>query len=69
MNERIKELSEKAKDYAIEQYGPQRRGEQVWNPLTYETKFAELIVKEVLERKGDRWSDLDIKEYLGVKDA
>lgn len=42
----IAELSKQAMDYAIEQYGPQRRGESVWNPLTYEEKFAELIINE-----------------------
>ena len=49
MNERIKEISKKAMDYSIEQYGPQRSGEQVWNPLTYEKKYAELIIEECIK--------------------
>jgi hypothetical protein len=46
MNENIKRLAEKAMEYAAEQYGPQRQGEKVWNPYTYDQKFAELIVQE-----------------------
>jgi hypothetical protein len=46
VNRKIKELSEQAISYAAEQYGPQRRGEQVWNPATYDQKFAELIIDE-----------------------
>ena len=48
MNNLIKELSKQAMDYAAQQYGPQRRGEQVWNPDVYDQKFAELIVNNCL---------------------
>lgn len=44
--ELISRLSKQAMDYAAEQYGPQRDGEQVWDPYTYDKKFAELIIAE-----------------------
>lgn len=47
MNERIKEIAKKATDYAAEQYGPQRQGEKVWSPYTYDEKFAELFLDEI----------------------
>lgn len=46
MTDRVAQLSKIAMDYAAEQYGPQRAGEKVWDPLTYDRKFAELIVRE-----------------------
>lgn len=42
-------MSQQAIDYAAEQYGPQRKGEKVWDPLTYDKRFAELIVWECLK--------------------
>ena len=46
MTDIIAKLSKQAMDYAAEQYGPQRAGEKVWDPLTYDRKFAELIIEE-----------------------
>lgn len=46
MSDLIRKLSEQAMEYAAEQYGPQRKGELVWNPYTYEMKFSELIIAE-----------------------
>lgn len=48
MTDRVKELSKIAMDYAAEQYGPQRAGEKVWDPLTYDRKFAELIATDII---------------------
>lgn len=48
MTDRIALLAKKAQDYAAEQYGPQRAGEQVWDPLTYDRKFAELIAMDCI---------------------
>lgn len=48
MNDRVAKLSKQAIDYAAEQYGPQRAGEKVWDPLTYDRKFAELIVMDCI---------------------
>ena len=48
MTDRVKELSKIATDYAAEQYGPQRAGEKVWDPLTYDRKFAELIATDII---------------------
>ena len=47
MNERIKELAEQAMDYADENF----KGESTWYEVSewyevYESKFAELIVRE-----------------------
>ena len=78
---KIKELSDKAQAYAVEQYGQQRKGEQVWQPSVYDLKFAELIVEECIQVAGpedayqDEWfkaktdSVLKIKEYFGVKNV
>lgn len=43
----IKRISKQAMEYAAEVYGPQRRGELVWDPMTFEKKFAELLITEV----------------------
>lgn len=48
MTDRIALLAKKARDYAAEQYGPQRAGEQVWDPLTYDRKFAELVAMDCI---------------------
>lgn len=53
MNAIFKKLSKQAMDYAIEQYGPQRKGEQVWNPDVYDQKYAELIVLECIKIAHD----------------
>lgn len=81
MNNLIKELSKQAMDYAAQQYGPQRRGEQVWNPDIYDQKFAELIVLQcanhcdlLLDRNiSSEWSRAThdcsraIKQLFGVQ--
>lgn len=70
MNEHIKSLSQKALDYAAEQYGPQRRGEKVWNPLVYDEKFAELLVRACIDialANDDPFTAVDIGNYFGVK--
>jgi len=46
MTDIIAKLSNQAMDYATEQYGLQRAGEKVWDPLTYDRKFAQLLVEE-----------------------
>jgi hypothetical protein len=48
MVDRVAMLSKQAMDYAAEQYGPQRAGEKVWDPLTYDRKFAELIAMDCI---------------------
>lgn len=48
MNDRVSKLSKQAMEYAAEQYGPQRAGEMVWDPLTYDRKFAELIAADCI---------------------
>jgi hypothetical protein len=45
MNERIKELAEQAEKYADDNF----RGEPTWSEA-FESKFAELIVKECVEQ-------------------
>ena len=47
-NDRVAKLSKQAMEYAAEQYGPQRAGEMVWDPLTYDRKFAELIAADCI---------------------
>ena len=47
-NDRVTKLSKQAMEYAAEQYGPQRAGEMVWDPLTYDRKFAELIAMDCI---------------------
>jgi hypothetical protein len=44
MNERIKELAERAEKYADDNF----KGEHFWTEA-YESKFAELIVRECLD--------------------
>lgn len=46
MNERIKEIANKAVNFAADQYGPQRDNEKVWSPDIYDQKFAEMIIDE-----------------------
>jgi hypothetical protein len=53
VTDKIAQLSKIAMDYAAEQYGPQRAGEKVWDPLTYDRKFAELIVRECISYCGE----------------
>lgn len=53
MNERIKELSEQAEKYADENF----RGEPTWSEA-YDSKFAELIIRRVIDRIED-WAEDD----------
>ena len=71
MNERIKDLADQAMKYAAEQYGLQRRGEQVWNPYLYDQKIVELVVQECIkvldESDGSIYHGELLKEHFGVK--
>ena len=75
MNELIVRLSKEALEYAAEQYGPQRTGEKVWDPYTYDKKFAELIVKECIAKieEAAQYSPelfgvaLDIQDHFGIE--
>lgn len=60
-------------EYAAEQYGPQRQGEKVWNPHTYDQKFAELIVQECVNVLHDNelWNrhiNHALNEHFGVEE-
>ena len=72
MNERIKELAEQAEKYADAWF----RGEPTWSEA-YESKFAELIVQECInkiENEATQYAEPvwafelinDIKEHFGV---
>lgn len=78
MNERIKELSEQAEKYADDNF----RGEPTWSEA-FESKFAELIVRECANLCKHEWNgDADtyeasnaynecadlIKDHFGVKE-
>lgn len=70
----IESLAKQAMDYAAEQYGPQRQGEKVWDPYTYDRKFAELIVRECAEVAhcnfhvdGLTLGDI-LKKHFGISD-
>ena len=74
MNERIKELVEKSKEYAKESTKNFTGDEPIGFMDFYTEKFAELIVKECLDTvavcggttKFDHWSA--IKEHFGVEE-
>jgi hypothetical protein len=51
MNERIKELAEQAEKYADDNF----RGEPTWSEA-FESKFAQLIVRECMEVAGDSYT-------------
>lgn len=74
MNERIKQLAEQAEKYADANF----KGEHFWTQA-YESKFAELVVKDCLDQlligdqdedydKGIYWSREQIKNHFGVKE-
>jgi hypothetical protein len=79
MNERIRELSEQAEKYADDNF----RGEPTWSEA-FESKFAELIVAECINKVRSRQMfgiedehnihhafDLlvyDLESYFGVKE-
>ena len=67
MNERFQELAEQAEKYADDNF----KGENFWTQA-YESKFAELIVREcaskvdwILAEGGKTQGDL-IKQHFGV---
>jgi hypothetical protein len=80
MNERIRELAEQAKKHALDAMIKITDKEQALKVYseTYDTKFAELIVKEcaelTLDYKSDDyyngWLDYrdEIKEHFGVEE-
>ena len=80
MNERIKELAERAEKYADANF----KGEHFWTQA-YESKFAELIVRECLSQVdkirdgleadsedqqalGADWAGLAIARHFGVEE-
>jgi hypothetical protein len=62
MNDRIKELAEQAEKYADDNF----KGEPFWTQA-YESKFAELIVRECM-RMCDV-ADMSLLEHNCVKEA
>ena len=70
MNERIQDLSEQAEKYADDNF----RGEPTWSEA-FESKFAELIVKEcidIVQPHISRWPEdcelvIKIKEHFGAE--
>ena len=68
MNERIKELSKASFEYALSQHPGSDEFQPIWTE-----KFAELIVKEMLQTCEDHpaWTGRmigeQIKQYFGVK--
>lgn len=77
MHPRLKVLSVEAMDYAAEQYGPQRKGEKVWNPYVFEQKFAELIIQDICNmlepseehRKDASWGYIGGEEGIQLLDS
>jgi hypothetical protein len=75
MNERIKELAEQAKKYALDAMIKITDKEQALKVYSesYDTKFAELIVKECADIATNRYQRLmdggkAIKEHFGVEE-
>jgi len=71
MNERIQKLSEQAEKYADDNF----RGEPTWSEA-FESKFAELIVKECCQMMMDlevkypaNLTVREIKKHFGVEDV
>ena len=68
MNERIRDLSEQAEKYADDNF----RGEPTWSEA-FESKFAELIVKEcaltagLMEHEGCKNIGAQILDNFGVE--
>ena len=65
MNDRIWELAEKAQEYADDNF----LGEPTWFEA-YESKFAELIIRECLrvaDRRGAYQVMDDIIEHFGIE--
>jgi len=81
MNERIRELAEQAHSYACKyaqqpDYNPHNPYNQGMYKQRYDSKFAELIVREcsgIVQNYMSRWSEdcdlvIKIKEHFGVKE-
>jgi hypothetical protein len=73
MNERIRELAEQAKKYALDAMIKITDKEQALKvySASYDTKFAELIVREcalVVHKKTGPKSALDVLEHFGVEE-
>ena len=73
MNERIKPLAEQAKKYALDAMIKITDKEQALKVYseTYDTKFAELIVKECMSNlylNGYDDAMIQIKQHFGVKE-
>ena len=63
MNEKVKQISKQAGNYADIKAG--KDGE--FYPH-YTQKFTDLIVQEVLSKIGSHWSPGDIKRHFGVEE-
>lgn len=61
MNERIRELSEQAEKYADDNF----RGEPTWSEA-FESKFAELIIKECVACCGSQADMKNIRKRFGL---
>lgn len=63
MNERIKELAEQAEKYADDNF----KGQPTWSEA-YDSKFAELIVRECIEIVENSQGDEDFAIWKLKKD-
>ncbi len=70
-DELLDKLSEQAVEYAISQYGKQRKGERVWYPSIQERKFAELIVQEIIKliQPNEEWRHSASWGYLAGEEG
>jgi len=73
MNERIRELAEQAKKYALDAMIKITDKEQALKvySASYDTKFAELIVREcalVVHKKTGPKSAWDVLQHFGVEE-
>lgn len=70
MNERLLELAEQAEEYASVEYAARRTGYD--KQYFFETKFAELIIKECCKVIDDHYEPVYdgelIKRYFGVEE-
>jgi hypothetical protein len=78
MNERIKELAEQAMSATFNKFSGVEWSAEEWRNF-YDTKFAELIVRECMAQcanngssdewdKGVRWAAEQIREHFGVEE-
>ena len=79
MNERIQELAEQARQYAIEKIKNSQDPAE-WSTAVFEQKFAELIVRECVQVCNDvdaeyegedvlaTWCARAIEEHFGVEE-